>query len=123
MKLVKLNLTENEYANMYSQAVENGYASVPDYLRYLLFNAQPDVVVNYDELLKQFAKAVSQKKDTKEFKVRDCFEQNVWKNIDISARRNLGRMIMHKVEKDNWLSIVPTKKDSGNAQWYKRGDK
>ena len=48
---------------------------------------------------------------------------SIWKDIDISARRTLGRMIIHKVEKGGWLPIVPTKKDSGNAQWYKKVNK
>ncbi|WP_312471221.1 DUF1413 domain-containing protein [Neobacillus sp.] len=120
MKLVRLNFSDEEYKDIYGKALENGFASIPEYLRYLLFNEKPETTFDYEELLKQFEKAVSKRKDSKEFRVRDCFDSTIWANIDISARRTLGRMIIHKVEKGGWLPIVPTKKDSGNAQWYKK---
>jgi hypothetical protein len=123
LKLIRINVSEEEYNAIYGQALESSFGSIPEYLRYLLFNEKPESTVNYDELLYQFKNAVLNKKDNKEFRVRDCFEAKVWENIDITSRRTLGRMIIHKVEKGNWLPIVPTKKDSGNAQWYmKRGD-
>jgi hypothetical protein len=120
LKLVRLNLSDKEYKEVYGKSLENGFASIPEYLRYLLFNEKPETTVDYEELLKQFEKVVINRKDTKEFRVRDCFDSIIWSEIDISARRTLGRMIIHKVEKGNWLPIVPTKKDSGNAQWYKK---
>nr|WP_247739346.1 DUF1413 domain-containing protein [Bacillus sp. 165] len=85
-----------------------------------MFDEKPDTEVDYEELLKLFEEAVLQRNDDKEFRVRDCFDPVIWRSIDITARRTLGRMIIHKVEKRNWLPIVPTKKDSGNAQWYRK---
>ena len=120
MKLVRLNLSEEEYKVVYDQALENGLASIPEYLRYLLFSEESETIIDYKELLKQFEHSVNRIKDHKEFRVRDCFDPSVWASIKISNRRALGRMIIHKVEKGGWLPIVPTKKDSGNAQWYKK---
>ncbi|MCM3325044.1 DUF1413 domain-containing protein [Cytobacillus kochii] len=117
---MRLKLSEEEYKDIYSHALQNGFASIPEYLRYLLFNEKPETTVDYEVLLKQFEHAVTQRKDNKEFKVRDCFDPDIWADIDISSRRTLGRMIIHKVEKGGWLPIVPTKKDSGNAQWYRK---
>ncbi|MDF2789375.1 MAG: hypothetical protein K0S80_2473 [Neobacillus sp.] len=42
--------------------------------------------------------------------------------IKINQRRTLGRIIMHKVTNEGWLSIIPTRKDSANAQWYKKSN-
>jgi hypothetical protein len=120
MKIVRLNFTEDEYSSVYDQAMGDGYASVPEYIRYLLFNERPQTTVDFEELLNDFEKVVILKKENEEFKVRDCFDPNIWEKISLNDRRTLGRMIIHKVEKSDWLPIIPSNKVSGNAQWYKK---
>jgi hypothetical protein len=120
MKIVRLNLSDEEYIDIYDKALGKGFGSVPEYLRYLMFNERSESNCDFDELLDQFEKIVLLKNEGDEFKVKDCFDQNVWKEIDLVDRRTLGRMIIHKVNKGGWLPIVPTRKDSGNAQWYKK---
>jgi hypothetical protein len=123
LKLIRLNVSDEEYNTIYGQALDKGYGSIPEYLRNLLFNEKPANTVDYAELLSQFENEVLQRNDNKEFRVRECFDSTIWSNIDITARRTLGRMIIHKVEKGGWLPIIPITKDSGNAQWYmKRRD-
>ncbi|WP_185959537.1 DUF1413 domain-containing protein [Planococcus salinarum] len=123
MKTVRLNLSETEYSNVYDLALEKGFASIPEYLRYLLFNEKPETLVDFEELIAIFESAIKTRKDNNEFRVRDCYDKQMWSNIGITERRTLGRMIIRKVEKGGWLPIVATSKDSGNAQWYmKRGE-
>ncbi|MCM3162718.1 single-stranded DNA-binding protein [Metabacillus litoralis] len=119
MKLVRLNLTEEEYENVYDQALEKGIGSIQEYLRFLLFDEQSQEI-NYDDLLEQFEKAVVKIPSDKEFRVKDCFDPEVWKDIKTINRRVLGRMVIRKALKGGWLPIVPTRKDSANAQWYRK---
>jgi hypothetical protein len=120
VKIVRLNLSDEEYERTYDKAMENGFGSVPEYVRFRVFNEKPESTVDFDELLEQFKRSVNLKNVGEEFRVRSCFDPSIWENIDSNDRRTLGRMIIHRVEKKRWLPIVPTRKDSGNAQWYKK---
>jgi hypothetical protein len=121
MKLVRLNLTDEEYKAALDKAIENGFVSIQEYLRYLLLDEQPEDI-DYEGFLSHFESYVSLLKSDVEFRVKDCFDPVFWGSINIQNRRNLGRMIFRKVEKGGWLPIVPTRKDSANAQWYKKID-
>lgn len=120
MKTVRLSLSDKEYNFAYDLALEQGFSSIPEYLRFALFEEKPETTEILEELLGQFEKSVRERKDDKEFKVRDCFDKQIWSNISITDRRTLGRMIIRKVQKGGWLPIIATSKDSGNAQWYKK---
>lgn len=120
MKTVRLSLSDKEYNLAYDLALEKGCASIPEYLRLILFEEKPQTSDIFEELLEQFEKSVRERKDDKEFRVRDCYDKQFWSNINIRDRRTLGRMIIRKVDKGGWLPIMATSKDSGNAQWYKK---
>jgi len=120
LKLVRLSLTEEEYKAVYGKAMEKGCSSIPEYLRFLLLKKKPEMSIDFDQYLQLFKKAVLAKNDYAEFRVKDCFDSKIWNEIDVSDRRTLGRMIIHKVESGDWLPIKATKKDSGNAQWYRK---
>jgi rubrerythrin len=119
MKIVRLNLSDEEYQTTYDKAIEEGFANIQDYLRFVLFEEKLNNI-DYEELLTKFEKGVVKIKKGDEFRVRDCFDKEEWGKIPAQNRRDLGRMIFRKVEKGGWITITPTRKDSANAQWYKK---
>ncbi|MMZ49041.1 hypothetical protein D1872_107270 [compost metagenome] len=116
-KIVRLNLSEEEYSDALNKSIDNGFANVPDFVCFLLFN-KADNSVNYDNLIFEFEKKVGDLKFDTRFRVKDLFLKEYWNKIPIQARKNLGRMIYRKVINGGWLSIQSDGKDTANAQWY-----
>ncbi|KQU24044.1 hypothetical protein ASG65_19100 [Bacillus sp. Leaf13] len=116
-KIVRLNLSEEEYSDAINKSIENGFANVPDFVRFLLFN-KADNSVNYDNLIFEFEKQVEKLQHETRFRIKDLFPKELWGEIPTQARKNLGRMIFRKVMNGNWIPIQSDGKDSANAQWY-----
>ncbi|MGG4438348.1 DUF1413 domain-containing protein [Priestia megaterium] len=119
MKLVRLNLTDEEYEDLYNQAALNNFGTIQGYLRHLAFEEEKEEV-DYEELIYEFEKGVASKKFNEEFKVRDCFDADVWENIPLNNRKVLGRLINRKVLMGGWMPIKAIKKDSSGAQVYEK---
>ncbi|WP_370529834.1 DUF1413 domain-containing protein [Alkalihalobacillus sp. AL-G] len=64
-------------------------------------------------------KQVAQLKKT--FLIRDLITELDWNEIQLTVRKNLGRMVMQSVlNETDFTSVIPDGKDSQGVQWYRK---
>ncbi|WP_342510919.1 DUF1413 domain-containing protein [Sporosarcina sp. FSL K6-1522] len=118
MKLIKWQITDEEYRKLSDVAIKKGFGTITDYLEHSHFGKEPQI--DYSEPLKEFQENVKSKNSQARFRVRDCFSDSEWAILTPLQRRTLGRIIIHKVRSGEITGIKELEKDTANAQWYRK---